>query len=168
MADPRNDDQARPLAERGTRRKGADVGGMASTADAGLADATQRSMERRDEDPTGGATLGEGMGGTQSAGRTDLGGKNAPGSAPGAARPSRRADSVETTPRPGRPAVTERTTTGRVRSANAGRTASGRAAEGHEIDEPRDEGPVESLGRAVGDVVLGSDEEDRKARESGR
>jgi hypothetical protein len=95
MANTRSDDRTPPPAERGTRREGAPVGGIASTADAGLG-----------------------------AGRQDA--KSGSGSAS----------------RPG--------------------------SEPHEIDEPRDEGPIESLGRSVGEVVLGSDEEDRKARERGR
>ena len=159
MADPRTDDRSPPLAERGKRRQGADVGGMASTADAGLADAAQRSMEARDEDPAGAATVGEGVGGTQSAGRTDLGGKNAPGSAPGGDRPSRRAGSADA--KAGRGTTEDEPTP----AARGGRAASRPAAEGHEIDEPRDEGPVESLGRSIGEVVLGSDEEDREAYE---
>jgi hypothetical protein len=52
----------------------------------------------------------------------------------------------------------------RHRSESPARTA----PEAHEIDEPADEGPIESLGRSIGEVVLGSDEEEREARERGR
>ena len=168
MAESRTDDRLPPLTERGQQRQGADVGGMASTADAGLADAEQRSMEARDEDPTGVATVGEGMGGTQSAGRTDLGGKNAPGSAPGADRPSRRAERAGTTTGKGRTADADPATPERAGSGAPGRSGSRPGSPQHEIDEPRDEGAVESFGRSIGEVVLGSDEEEREARERGR
>ena len=66
-----------------SQRPDGQPGGMASTADAGLADALQRSAERGDDTATGLASTGNASGGGQ-APRTDVGGKNAPGSAPGA------------------------------------------------------------------------------------
>jgi hypothetical protein len=51
---------------------------------------------------------------------------------------------------------------------SSGSSPSRPGVEPREIDEPRDEGAVESLGRSIGEVVLGSDEEERKARERGR
>ena len=74
MAQPRGNDalsEQRPMAEPGPMR-GADVGGMASSADAGLRDALQRSSERGDDDAMGGATIGSASGNT--APRLDLGG----------------------------------------------------------------------------------------------
>ena len=79
------------MAEPGTRQQGASVGGMASTADGGLQRASQRSTERGDEDPQGVATSGSAIPAGEGTAHADRGGKNAPGSAPGADRPSRRA-----------------------------------------------------------------------------
>jgi len=122
MPDTRTDDRAPSLAPEGTRQQGTSVGGMASTADAGLADAEQRSMEEREDDPVA-APIGVRAGaGTQGSG------------------PARHRSEP-----PARP-----------------------APEAHEIDEPPDEGAIESLGRSIGEVVLGSDEEEREARERGR
>ena len=46
-----DDLSARPMAEPRPAPQGSSVGGMSSSADAGLGDATQRSMERGDEVP---------------------------------------------------------------------------------------------------------------------
>lgn len=80
MADS-NDDQ-RPMAEPGTGRPGASTGGIASTADGGLQNATQRSFERGLADATPGARTGEARA-SGSAPRTDLGGTPEPGAGPG-------------------------------------------------------------------------------------
>lgn len=169
MAQPRDNDalsEQRPMAEPGPRR-GADVGGMASSADAGLRDALQRSSERSD-DAIGGATIGSASGGTTP--RLDLGGKSEPGSAAGAPAPSRRAPSEE--------APTDDRSEGSVEDADARRDRSsdpGRAdtvaPDGnartvrHDPDEPPGESAIESLGRSVSEVVTGplEDDENRDA-----
>ena len=71
---------AKPLPDNNT-------GGIASTADAGLADALQRSSERGDDPATGLASTGNASSGG-AAPRSDLGGKNEPGAAPGASGPA--------------------------------------------------------------------------------
>jgi len=154
----------RRMTEPGPAREGADVGGIVSNADGGLRESLQRSSERGDDDPTGAATLGQGSSGGREP-RLDLGGKAEPGSAAGAPAPSRRAPSEEVP------------SSEPVESAErgAGRTATQRAdtvspdgdsvQRGHDPDEPPDEGPIESLGRSVSEVVTGplEDGENRDA-----
>ncbi len=89
-----------PLAEPGKRPAGASVGGIRATADEGLADATQRSMEHRDDPPTGRASTGDASGGAADP-RVDLGGKNEPGSSGDASAHADRPRSDDrATPRP--------------------------------------------------------------------
>lgn len=158
----------RRMTEPGPKREGADVGGIVSNADGGLRDSLQRSSERGDDDPTGAATIGQGSSGGREP-RLDLGGKAEPGSAAGAPAPSRRAPSEEV--RSG-----DRSSES-VESSDRGadRTAGHRtdtvspdgdsAKRGHDPDEPPDEGPIESLGRSVSEVVTGplEDGENRDA-----
>ena len=169
MAQGRGNDalaDRRPMVEPGPSR-GADVGGIASNADGGLRDALQRSSERGDDDAIGGATIGQGAS-AGSVPRLDLGGKSEPGSAPGAPAPSRRAPSEE--------APADDRTEGSVENADGGRERSdagradtvapdGAGTAGHDPDEPPDEGPIESLGRSVSEVVTGplEDGENRDA-----
>jgi len=171
MTDSRRTDEARsarPLSEPGRERAGADVGGIAANADGGLQDALQRRTERRDDDPTG-ATIGSASAGGREP-RLDLGGKAEPGSAAGAPAPDR---SSPGSPTAGHPAVAAGAAgAGREGDAtkdasargdasgsthpSSGRTASGNQGAGtvaHDPDEPPDEGPLESLGRAVSEVV---------------
>jgi len=140
------------MAEPRPAREGADVGGMASTADAGLERATQRSMESADADPVGPASTGNASGGAE-APRTDLGGKEEPGSAGGARAPTRR------------PAADDRAAVVAGAAASASPRSPGGNRSGHDDDEdewrhppvaPVDEGPLESLGKAVGDPLTGS------------
>ena len=151
MTDSRRTDQARsarPLSEPGRERPGADVGGIAANADGGLQDALQRRMQRRDDDPTG-ATIGSASAGGREP-RLDLGGKAEPGSAAGAPAPDQSASDAAT-PRSGGDA------SGRTHPSS-GRTVAGNRGAGsvaHDPDEPPDEGPIESLGRAVSEVVKG-------------
>lgn len=142
MADPKRPDapgRAHPIGEAGHESRGGDVGGTASTMDGGVQDALRRRSERRDDDPTG-ATVGSAS--TGGGERIDLGGKAEPGSAPGAPALDRSS--------PGSPMAGSRTPSGH-------RSASGEAGEtvARNPDEPPDEGPVESLGRAVSEVVTG-------------
>ena len=152
MTDSRRTDEARsarPLSEPGRERPGADVGGIAANADGGLQDALQRRTERRDDDPTG-ATIGSASAGGREP-RLDLGGKAEPGSAAGAPAPDRSSPGSPTaaTPRSGGDASGSA-------QPSSGRTASGNQRAGtvaHDPDEPPDERPIESLGRAVSEVV---------------
>jgi hypothetical protein len=135
-----------PMAEPGKRQSGADLGGMRASADGGLGEATQRSMERGDDD-AGPASTGDGS----SAGatpRTDLGGKAEPGSAPGATRSSVR------------PAADE--------SGASKAPAGGTAKPGWEDDDepwrhapvaPKDESPLKSFGRSISETVTGPTED---------
>ena len=160
MADSKRPDapgRSRPMAESGQERSAGDVGGIASTADGGLQDALQRRSERRDDDPTG-ATVGSASAGGAGP-RIDLGGKSEPGSAPGAPAPDRLSPG---SPRAGHAGV--RPGTAGSSSATAGSSPpSGSLSGSGEVrggvarnaDEPPDEGPVESLGRAVSEVVTG-------------
>ena len=170
MAQPRDNDalsEQRPMAEPGPRR-GADIGGMASSADGGLRDALQRSSERGDDDAIGGATIGSASGNTTP--RLDLGGKSEPGSAAGAPAPSRRAPSEESPADDRSEGSVEDADAGHERSSDPGRADTvapdGNARTvGHDPDEPPDEGAIESLGRSVSEVVTGplEDHENRDA-----
>ena len=146
MSAPRNDNDP-PLAEPGKRPGGAEVGGMRSTADAGLADATQRSLERGDDSDLGRASTGDASGGARDP-RLDLGGKNAPGSA---ATPTRHGE---------RPASDDNATPRADAARPSGRQAAPADDDGdtwrHEPVAPVDEqNPLKSLGRAVADTATG-------------
>ena len=137
-----------PMAEPGRRDTGASTGGIARNADGGLADALQRSSERGDDDATGAATTGEGLsGGTEP--RLDLGGKNEPGSASGADVPIGSAG-ASATPRPDRAQTASR--------PSPRHEGGGTATRNHADTEPPDEGPLESLGRAIGEPLTGADD----------
>ena len=156
--------RARPMGEAGHEVRGGDVGGMASTADGGLQDALQRRTERRDDDPTGAAVGSASAGGTEP--RLDLGGKAEPGSAPGAPGPDRSSPGSPTAAHAGVRSSAPASPAGQARSS-AGTTGSptspGKRSESSESrepvapnpHEPPDEGPIESLGRAVSEVVTG-------------
>lgn len=127
--DPRNP----PMAEPGKRQTGADVGGMRANADAGLADASQRASERRDDDGAGRAATGGGSaGGTVSSGQqagkpaSSPAPASAPATAPGGSKPKPGWDDDDGPWR-------------------------------HAPVAPNDEDPLKSLGRSVSDVVTGSD-----------
>jgi hypothetical protein len=182
MTDSRRTDEAgggRPLAEPGRQRPGADVGGMAANAEGGLQDALQRRTERRDDDPTG-ATIGSASAGGLEP-RLDLGGKAEPGSAAGAPAPDRSGPGSPTARhagvaagttgpgfgnggdqgrRAGAPGDAWRATASPSRPHASGADASHRSDQGsgsvaHDPDEPPDEGPLESLGRAVSEALTG-------------
>jgi len=53
-------------------------------------------------------------------------------------------------------------------ASDAAATARDREVEPHHPEEPRDEGALESFGRAIGEVVTGSDEEDIDPRRPAR
>ena len=125
------------------------LGGMLSTADRGVADALQRSSERRDDSATGLAGTGSASGGGQ-APRSDLGGKNEPGSAPGATGP---AGSAATQ------AGVAGTAAGSAPQGNAAASGAmaGRApTPGADAAPAHAEGPLESFGRAISEVVTGT------------
>ena len=174
MADTKQPDapgRARPMGEAGHEVRGGDVGGMASTIDGGVQDAVQRRSERRDDDPTG-ATVGSASTGGEDP-RLDLGGKPEPGSAPGASAPDRSSPGSPTAGHPGvrsgaaaasdagagssGTATRSSGSTAGSSTATGNRSASGEAGEtvAPNPHEPLDEGPVESLGRAVSEVVTG-------------
>lgn len=152
-----NDDNPPPMAEPGTRPSGASTGGMRSTADAGLADALQRSSERGDDDAVAGTTTGEGLSGGAGS-RTDLGGKDQPGSAPGTsgAAPAAPSESPGGTVSGGAAGggAAGRTDVGQP-LATAGHAPSGATPHEDLPEAPPDEGPLESLGRAMSEVVTG-------------
>ena len=170
MAQGRDNDtltERRPMAEPGPTR-GADVGGMAANADGGLRDALQRSSERGDDDAIGGATIGQGGSGGREP-RLDLGGTAEPGSASGAAAPSRRGPSEEA-PVDDRPERSSDEADTRRERSDAGRTDTvppdgDAGTTRHDPDEPPDESAIESLGRSVSEVVTGplEDDENRDA-----
>ena len=170
--------EQRRMVEPGTRREGGDVGGILSNADGGLDDALQRSTERGDEDPTGAASVGQAASGGQEP-RLDLGGKSEPGSAAGASSPSRRAPSEEAPARERSAGAVERSGGGRPGGGSRSDTvapdgddaaAGDRQARrsGHDPDEPPDEGPIESLGRSISEVVTGPLEDDENRDPSTR
>jgi hypothetical protein len=153
QTNPSAPDQRR-MVEPGPKRESGDVGGVLSNADGGLRESLQRSTERGDDDPTGAATIGQAAGGGQEP-RVDLGGKNEPGSSAGAPAPARRAPSEETTS--GDRSSGSMEGGGRVAGRGTDTVAAGgdAARSGHDPDEPPDEGPIESLGRSVSEVVTG-------------
>ena len=142
-----------PMAEPGKRPTGADVGGVAAAPQTGVAEAMQRSMERREQPVIGRASTGDAAGGASDP-RIDLGGKAEPGSAPG------------TSARTDRPASDDRATPPRSQrgSATAGKDAGAARDDRDDEDEWRHEpvapvdekNPLRSLGKAVGDAVTGS------------
>lgn len=157
-----------PMAEPGKRPTGADVGGVAAAPQTGVAEAMQRSMERREQPVIGRASTGDAAGGASDP-RIDLGGKAEPGSAAGAPAPSRRAPSEEVRSGDRSSESVESSDRGADRTAgNRTDTVSpdgDSAKRGHDPDEPPDEGPIESLGRSVSEVVTGplEDGENRDA-----
>jgi hypothetical protein len=148
----------RPLAEPGAEQSGKDVGGMRASADGGLRDATQRSMERCDESPLGRASTGNASGGAADP-RLDLGGTNAPGAA---ATPTGLADA---------PVADERAAPA-PNVHSSGRGSVDASADDDEerwrhepvapVDEPD---PLKSVGRAVADVVTGGSPDASKQRD---
>ena len=150
-------DTPRPTPDPNRRPADAALGGIASTADGGLADALQRSTERGDDTATGLASTGNAAGGGQMP-RTDLGGKNEPGSAPGGSGPAG-AEAAQA----GRPSSSAATgdaarqgggglsaSTGSAQDAAASPAPAARPAAGS------DESAPESFGRAVAEVVTGT------------
>ena len=153
MTDPA--DKPRTTPEPGQPSADGNLGGMLSTADRGLADALQRSSERGDDSATGLAASGNALAGGQ-APRSDLGGKNEPGSAPGATGPAGPAAAQA-----GVAAAAEGRAQGADRAQPGKATSSGAAAgqaptPGGDSTPPRDEGPLESFGRAISEVVTGT------------
>lgn len=129
------------------------LGGIASTADAGLSDHLQRSAERKDEPATGRASVGNAVGGPL---RSDLGGTNEPGGAHGGSGPDRRPVAGSSTPQSH---DKDRLASEGRAAKTAGSAASPADAEpdaGKPVGEAHNEGPLESLGRAVSEVVTGS------------
>lgn len=118
------DSSERPMAEPTPAKRGADVGGMRASADGGLADATQRSMEGRDEVPP----------------------------------PSSSADEPEAAESGGK------ATAAPARDNNAAWDADDAALEqSDEPVSPRNESPLESLGKSISEVVTGEGTSPTKA-----
>jgi len=143
-----------PMAEPGKRPTGADVGGVAAAPQAGVAEAMQRSMERREQPVIGRASTGDAAGGASDP-RIDLGGKAEPGSAPGA---SARTDRPASDDRATAPPSAERRSETATQDVGAGRGDRDDEDEWrHEPVAPVDEtNPLRSLGKAVGDTITGS------------
>ena len=149
--------ERRQMAEPRPAPEGADVGGMRSTADAGLGRYTQRSTERAESDPVAPASTGNASGGAKEP-RLDLGGKDEPGSAPGSTEADRRPASDRQADAPAA-AATARP------AADAGTAGTPRPSGAfddeedewrHPPREPVDESPLKSFGKAVGDALTGS------------
>ena len=125
------------------------LGGMLSTADRSVADALQRSSERGDDSATGLAGTGSASGGGQ-APRSDLGGKNEPGSAPGATGPAGPAAAQAGV------ASTAAGSASQGNAASSGATAGRAPTPSADAAPPHAEGPLESFGRAISEVVTGT------------
>ena len=128
------------------------LGGIASTADAGLSDHLQRSAERKDEPATGRASVGNAVGGPL---RSDLGGTNEPGGAHGGSGPDRRpvaGASTQPSNENDRQASADRTT----KTTGTPAAPAAKPDGDKQVCEAHNEGPLESLGRAVSEVVTGS------------
>jgi len=143
-----------PMAEPGKRPSGANVGGPAAEPQAGVADWAQRSTERGEDTAIGRASTGDAAGGAADP-AIDRGGKDAPGSAPGAAaRTQRPASDDRATPRR---AAQAGASSGEARGATGDRNDDDEAEWRHEPVAPVDESnPLKSLGEAVGDTLTGS------------
>ena len=142
------------MAEPRPAPEGADVGGMRSTADAGLGRATQRSTERAESHPIGPASTGNASGGAEVA---------APRSGrQGRARVRAGNDRGDRRPRRGRHAPTRRPTPAARARRRADRAGARQRAGGIDDDEdewrhepraPVDESPLKSFGKSIGDDV---------------
>ncbi|HEX2539985.1 MAG TPA: hypothetical protein VHM00_02770 [Caldimonas sp.] len=170
MTNP-NSLEKRQMAEPRPAPEGADVGGMASTADAGLGRATQRSTEHAESDPVAPASTGHASGGAQTP-RIDMGGKAEPGSVPGTTESTRR-------PAADRQASGAPASSGRAAGAGgvggAEPTGSGAVDDEDEDEwrhEPRpavDESPLKSFGKSIGEALTGSvDDPPDPAKKGGR
>jgi len=165
MASNPNSLEKRQMAEPRPAPEGADVGGMSSTADAGLGRATQRSTEHAEADPVGPASTGNASGGAQSP-RLDLGGKAEPGSAPGTTDATRR------------PAADDRAggSAGGSAVGNAGGDQRASASSDtrdedewrHEPREPVDESPLKSFAKSIGETLTGSVDDPTPPAKPGR
>jgi len=155
-----NSPEKRRMAEPRPAPDGADVGGMHSTADAGLGRATQRSTEHAEADPLGPASTGDASGGAQTP-RLDLGGKAEPGSAPGTTGPTGRPAADDRAVRdagPGTPGNEQRGGPAGERRASASPRNEDEDEDEwrHEPREPVDESPLESFGKSIGETLTGS------------
>jgi hypothetical protein len=156
MSAPR-DKTGRPLAEPASQQSGSEVGGMRATADRGIADSTQRSMEHADDSAIGRASTGDASGGARDP-RLDLGGTNEPGAADTPLSHADRPPSDDrATPRAKAPRTDPRKTTRSNRTGDDDEDDEWR----HEPIAPVDEkNPLESLGRAVADTLTSGEESD--------
>jgi hypothetical protein len=127
---------------------------MRATADRGIADATQRSMEHADGSAIGRASTGDASGGARDP-RLDLGGTNEPGAADTPLSHADRPPSDDrATPRAKAPRTDPRGTTRSNRTSDDDDWR-------HEPVAPVDEqNPLESLGRAVADTLTSGEESD--------
>ncbi len=128
------------------------LGGIASTADAGLSEHLQRSAERKDEPATGRASVGNAVGGAP---RSDLGGTNEPGGAHGGSGPDRRPVAGSSTP-PSQDGDRQAPGGRTAKTAGTSYASDVKPDADKQVGEAHNEGPLESLGRAVSEVVTGS------------
>ena len=166
-------DESRPMADADKQRSGADVGGMAASADGGIRDAMQKKTEWQDETSRGRAATGEGVGAAAAPEpRLDMGGKNEPGSAAGTSAASQRPASQGG----GASSKSDAAATPQGQSAGTADPAKPAAKTGagwddeedewrHEPVAPNDENPVESLGRSVTEAITGSGGKPGKPRQ---
>jgi len=148
-------------------RAGASTGGIPSNLDAGVEDAIERASSRGELDAAAQTTTERELT-AGSGGRADVGAGTASGSAPPAAR-STGADEETSGTSIDEPLVApdgvaggaaegdvERQTPGGRDSDSA--PPDGPLANPHDPDEPADEGPIESLGRAISEGLTGAED----------
>ena len=167
MATSSND--KRPMQQPGPGERGADVGGISQNAEGGLEDAIDHMAERRDADASGAASIGQGAGNSTEP-RLDLGGHNEPGDAPASSQPPEPPGTHGASPRRSAGEGTEGEEGGRGMQAGTSMSPAGAApaepdagvppdqqmAGGSGPPEPAEEGPLESLGRSISEVVIGT------------
>lgn len=149
MSEPR--DSQRPMAEPGPKRDGADVGGIAKSADGGMSDALQRQSERRDETARSGAVAGEGSRAAPGRGAVPAGtgARPAPAAEPGSGTSTSSATRASSSPEDARKSAARPAGTGfddEEKEDGPWR---------HDPVAPNDESPLDSLGRSVSEVVTG-------------
>jgi hypothetical protein len=155
MASNPNSLEKRQMAEPRPAPEGADVGGMRSTADAGLGRATQRSTEHAEADPVGPASTGNASGGA-AAPRLDLGGKAEPGSAPGTTDATRRPAADDRAAPAGAGAAGDERRGGGSPGRSSASSDDDEDEWRHEPRQPVDESPLKSFGKSIGETLTGS------------
>ncbi len=157
-------DDERPMQQPGPQERGADVGGISRNAEGGLEQAMDRMAERRDGDSSGAARIGQATGNSTEP-RLDRGGHNEPGDGPASPRPPESPGTVGASPRPlaseggaGAGGVGLPMSPAGIAPAepDAGVPPEQQTVAGSGPPEPSEEGPLDSLGRAISEVIIGT------------